>query len=339
MHSLKNTNWLMAYIIMPTASGVALPIFVSVCFMTIVQAYTSRDFCSALRDWGARSERVVALSMGIFCLANTVAYIACTTIFRRDSDVATTLTSGKVFDCTWPCVALRIVWSAALGSVVITAWKLIHVRYMQRARTRRRVQLGMLLLSLICLGLLSLFAAEAWISWPFAMPVEALVTGSALWAYTLVPTSIVASFHASWTMLLRHAQPRARMLSDFHDMKGIISGVSGIGTVWLMFVLRHSSNMDGEEYEAPSRSLRSNLFCGESLVVGYWGTTIVVWCWNYHRDQAQYHLHQCFAIVRTGLLWLPAATWPLLLGSGSERSDDFLDIWLSKKWLCCPTSR
>eukprot|EP01046_Picozoa_sp_COSAG06_P113064 COSAG06_NODE_59773_length_273_cov_0.591954_1_plen_59_part_01 len=59
-----------------------------------------------------------------------------------------------------------------------------------------------MLASLVCVGLLSLAVAEAWMSWPLETPVEALVTGPAVSAYCMIPAFFALSFSGSWRVLL-----------------------------------------------------------------------------------------------------------------------------------------
>ena len=347
MHSLATTKWSVAYLIAPISNGIGLPLYLTVCFMTVVQAYKSRQFYDVLNGWHNHGERVMLQCLAAIVVLNTAAYIGCMVSMRQGIStwVATTsheAASTMVYTCTWPCVALRIACCVAVGTVLISLWKLIHCRFafwmqahplvegpdlratMLVARKRKTAWCGMLLASLVCVGLLSLAVAEAWMSWPLETPVEALVTGPAVSAYCMTPAFFALSFSGSWRVLLQSADTRARMLSDAYDMPGIIFGISAIGAGWLTFVLRSSAD---NQYALGS--LRSQIYKWECVCVCFWGPISMLWCWNYRRAEAR--RRACRILARTVLLWVPAAGWPLVQGAWSGSDDDSsIDTMLSE---------
>jgi len=144
-----------------------------------------------------------------------------------------------------------------------------------------------------------------------AAPVESLVTGSALWAYTLPPALVVLCFSGSWDGIIRLAGARARMISQVHDLPMTVAAVSAIGPVWLVYVLRHSTDSPTEF------SVRSQVVVWEIVSVCWFGVAAVLWCWSFQREEALRRARLFEeAVIQNPLartiLWLAAAAWPLV---------------------------
>ena len=134
MDSLASAHWLMAFVVAPVISGVGLPCFVAVCFMTAVQTAYSRDFYSVIGEWTRRGEDFFLCCVAVAILFSTAAYISCVAVVRANSASVhrTDDHEGVIiysYHCTWPCVSLRVVSCVAAGSAAIALWRLSQSRF------------------------------------------------------------------------------------------------------------------------------------------------------------------------------------------------------------------
>ena len=129
--SPASANWLMAFVIAPLISGVGLPCSVALCFMTVVQTAYSRDFYGVLAHWHPRGERFFLCCVAVTTLLSLTAYISCVAVLRANSASVHASDDHTMYSysCTWPCVSLRVVSSAAAGSAAITLWRLAQSRF------------------------------------------------------------------------------------------------------------------------------------------------------------------------------------------------------------------
>jgi hypothetical protein len=130
---MATEHWLTAYVILPMVQGCCLMMYVWLCWACTCQAWgdnpeewLTKVFGHA-GDWGHR----ILLAGGITSALNTAVFVVAMGVMRSSSvSVAAPGAASDVehfvYSCTWPCVALRVVFAVALGSVALLGWRLVR---------------------------------------------------------------------------------------------------------------------------------------------------------------------------------------------------------------------
>lgn len=233
------------------------------------------------------------------------------------------------FICTWPC---RLVWglvSFAVGSglfslVSFFRWLCVgpedhrlsaYLRCQDRQQCSCRCVLASSFQIATFVAIVGLAVYEGVYGYPLAIPVEGLVAGSAFWTYLLLPGMTSIGTVCSWKTLMRSSSPRVRMLSRLYKAPTMLGILTLVGSAWLLYVLRHSVDIKGEN----ERSDHSKLILLQAVGIPYIGVSMMLWCWGTWRGEARRQV--CMIVARPLLLWIPAATWPVVMVAASNDRD------------------
>jgi hypothetical protein len=158
----------------------------------------------------------------------------------------------------------------------------------------------------------ALFFYEGVRGYPFPVPVQELLTGNAFKMYLLLPGFTAFLTVCSYKTLMWASSPRTRMLSRLYKLSTLLGGLAMVGSAWLLFVLRHSIDTgSGDEWSASSQ-----VIIMEAIILPYAGVAMMLWCWGTWRGEAR--RRACSIIARPLFLWVPSATWPLVVAAVSD---------------------
>ena len=226
-----------------------------------------------------------------------------------------------IFTCTWPCQVLRGVVSCALGAGVFSLIFVLRSfcagpdgnrACCDRQQCSFRCVVANLFHIVAATAVIALSFYEGAFGYPFAVPLEELLTGHGFWMYLLIPGMTTLGTVLSWKTLMWASPPRTRMLSRVYKAPMLLGILTLVGSAWLLYVLRHSVDLDGED----QRSTRSRLILLEAAVIPYAGLAMMLWCWGTVSTHGQVAgpLLQCLGggpvsiakwiVCRTLFLWL-----------------------------------
>jgi hypothetical protein len=309
--TLITTNFVVAYLLAPLLIGFGGP-FVFVCGFMFLYAH--------FFDFDQFENRVpehvfVATCMGLVAV-NTIGYYALL-IYLRHADWSgydptdPNVQPEFVYNCTWPCVALRGVGCATLLMLasVFTTWGFVSL---ERADCRPADRLwgtvkyycARILASLLSIGAVAL--AESVMRGKLVeVPVESIVTGQWFCVYPMVCVPISAVWHRSWQAQTSLIGGRFHMLSRLYSLNTLATVLPLVGAGWLVFLLRFSAS-PGKEITPRAWILILQIAC-----VNIVGLLFVLWYWNFERSEAE--RSRAKKIIKRSMLWLPASGWILIV--------------------------
>ena len=316
-------SWMLAYYVLPACQAFWASAWFAVATAASAEQLMQRDLEEMV------SERIFILLIASFGMANVVAYYAAMVVWRSSSSseseaaVEGLVAIEYIYECTWPCIALRIFLSCGLalmgaaGALSVCSWQRDPV--LQRCA---RVLLCFPLL--IFLGLFALASLEAIYEWPIEMPLESLIRSSPVWNYCCASLLSAASALGSYKFLFSIMSDRYKLLSQMYDVPHIFVIASGTGAAWLTYVFRYSADPTFRNWEF---SRRSRIVLWQLVAVCYWGPVFVAYCWKVRLlQQPSWNRSDSRRLLcRTLLFWLPCAAWPLILLAVGERQDDILN--------------
>ena len=331
--SYVTIHWTLGYYALPACQG-----FLAAAWFAMTTAMCCEQVLHQwVHDTWRDVRRDTQLLVGFFCAVSVISYCSAMIVWRSSAtEVAPNLlptTFTYEYECTWPCVALRIFLSCGLG--LMGAAGVMSVRAMHRdrttlARTRRCAPLCFSLL--ISLGLFALAVSEAVFEWPVEeVPLELLIRGAALINYCWVPVLSMVLFYAGCRVLTNLMSARCKLLSEMYDASSIVVAASGTGSAWLVYVLRRSADPTFREWEF---SQRSRIIFWELMGVLYWGLVLVAYYWKTRLLQQPLWTPKdsCRLVGRTLLFWVPCTAWPLMLLAARGKEHDILNEVFAK----CP---
>ena len=215
---------------------------------------------------------------GVVSLAATVSFSGSVYQLRSEVLVEEDLSHhavATVFNCTWPCTALRGTSAFGFGvgvlaMIFVCRWLLAGLEGLRQCWSCHRdirsacLNFGHLIASATVLAGSFL---EAFYGYPLEMPVEDLVTGPAFWVYLIVPCWNTLCFSSGWKCLVWASSPRVRMLSRLYRVHTWVAILAFVGSSWLLYVLRESA-VDTEEHQLPLR-IKSVLWQAYAVVLGH----------------------------------------------------------------------
>jgi hypothetical protein len=348
--SLLEANGAVAYGLLPIFCGAGSTVWVHGCMYWALEGITNIDLRAGHRAiiWleSIAVMMTIAYVVSMAKLRNTEwtdpidprpVHTASGAPLHVDAEAANENEYEYEYVCTWPCVALRAFIAALVGSLALAC--ALSVLHTQRQRQPRRNQpccdgdaCCSCILQLLLVAVLALAAVEGAIGWPGEMPVELLVTAHAAWIYPLTMTVSMLGFLQSWRILARSAfSEEMRQRAEMWDAPWIIMAAAMVFSAWLLGILRHSTVFETADSttqrSAEGRSSRSRFFMWECIAVSYCGVAVLMYCWNFRRQEAR--RHACGIVSRTLGLWVPGALLPLLLpaiwdGNSSDPIDRLL---------------